>query len=85
MKLDAARKLGHEMGLTSDTECINNVFLHCGMMFPYSVVDRELEELQTDAEAQGIRFSRVCGDAILADGDPDEVCYMCKKLKEGAK
>ncbi len=81
MKLDAARAIGRDMGLETDAECINNMFLHAMCIFPYDVLGAELNELFEDAKLQGVRFSKVCGDAVLEDESEDELCYTCKKLE----
>lgn len=80
MKLSIAREIGKECGLESDAECVNNILIHAMNMFEYSKIEEEEAELITDARNHGVRFSHVCGDAVL-NGDRDEdLCYMCQGL-----
>lgn len=81
MKLAEARVWGEVCGLTTDHEAVNNALLHLSGFVPYTDLAQELNELISDAEAHGVRFSRSCGDALAPDDDEeDDVCYMCKNI-----
>lgn len=80
MKLKQAREIGHECGLETDAECVNNILIHGGNLFVYADIPKEEGELITDAKAHGIRFSEVCGDAIEPGASEDAACSICQKL-----
>jgi len=82
MKYERAKRIGEECGLSRPAEYINNITLHAMNLFLYTEIIRELEELQVDAVAHGVRFSIVCGDAILAEDSDREPCYICRALSK---
>lgn len=79
MKLTTAIDMGTGMGLKTPEECINNILIHAMMIFPYSVLDVQIDELLQDARKAGIKFGS-CGCATT--GLEDEYCPTCKKLSE---
>lgn len=81
MKYKAAESIGRDCGLTLPAEFINNIEHVAMMIFKYKDIERELAELRQDAIAHGIRFSKVCGCAILAEDSEEYPCYTCRKLK----
>ncbi len=85
MTLKEAGVLGRECGLETDAECVNNIILHASMLFRWDRIGEEIDELIADAKANGVRFSKVCGDAILNGDNEDEPCYICKKLVKASE
>ena len=79
MKLDKATLIGKECGLENVAEYVNNIMIHCTSLFPYTEMEKELDELVDEAKAQGVQFHS-CGLAML-----DGKCYMCEKLNLALK
>ena len=50
MTLKQAREIGRDCGLTTDEECVRNIDIHCTMLFKYSEMFEELEELYKEYE-----------------------------------
>lgn len=75
MKYEEAKEIGIECGLSEPCEFVNNIILH----FWHLIDDYELQELRDDAAANGVAFSKVCGDATFPGGE-DKLCYMCKNF-----
>lgn len=59
MKLKEAREIGKECGLSTDAECIANIEIHCMNLFPYSDIDKELQELMDDCKSNGIDYIKI--------------------------
>ena len=77
MKFLEAKEIGEECGLEHPAEWVNNIFIHS--IFEYSEIEVEEKELKEDAIKHGVKFSTLCGHAVL-DDNVDELCYMCKKI-----
>lgn len=50
MKLKEALEIGIDCGLETARECIRNVNIHAPSLFLYSEINKELNELYTEAE-----------------------------------
>ena len=50
MKLAECLELGKGCGLDTIDECVLNVEMHATMLFPYSEIKRELEELYEEVK-----------------------------------
>ncbi len=74
MKLQKAIEISSNENLV---DCVNGIILHCMNLFCYEDINKELKELQEDAEAQGIEFCK-CGFAKTPD-DKNR-CQMCIKI-----
>lgn len=62
------------------TCAVNNVVLHATQIFEWSKIDAELVELVDDAKLNGVRFSEVCGDAVLPKESEKKPCYICRGM-----
>ena len=83
MKYAKAVAIGRDMGLDKPAEFVNNIFLHFPSVMPPSWnCEAQMAELVEDAKANGVRFSKQCGDAILAEDSEDDYCYICQKLRQ---
>lgn len=56
MKLKTAMSIAKELGLKTVKEAILNIEIHCGMIFEYSEIDFELNELYSDFKLSGLSF-----------------------------
>jgi hypothetical protein len=54
MKYKEAKEIGLECGLQTAEEHIGNIEYHSTMLFEYSVIETEIEELYQDAYALGV-------------------------------
>ena len=66
MTLAKCLDLGKACGLYTWEECYDNVYLHCGMMFKYEDISKEILELQQD----------------MFCTDPDKFCEIFNSNKE---
>lgn len=48
MKLKEACEFGYECGLSTIGEAIDNITFHATSLFPYSMINKEIAELETD-------------------------------------
>ena len=78
MKFLEAKKMGIKCGLETPAEWVNNVLIHCTMLFEYSEIEKEEKELIDDAIKNGVLFSRLCRHATKEN--INELCYMCKAV-----
>ena len=80
MRLAEALEIADICGLETKGEAVNNIMLHVLNLFVYEDIDKELAELVSDAKVAGVKFSNVCGYAILDEADSNELCYMCRNI-----
>ena len=80
MRLEKAMEIGHECGLETPEECVNNVLFHADMLFSYNDMKKELVELIEDAKQHGIMLCEKCGYAMFKDR-----CYMCEQFSDGRR
>ena len=52
MKIETAIEIGKNCGLTTVEECIGNIDIHAGNIFPYSEITKELNELYNEYYSQ---------------------------------
>ena len=81
MKFGTAKEIGLECGLESPAEWVNNIVLHTMNLFGNEDIAAEMAELEQDAIANGVRFSLVCGDAVLDEDSVEDECYMCRGIR----
>ena len=48
MKLKECLDFGKMCGLRTIDECVRNVEIHAGLLFPYSKIEKEISELYAD-------------------------------------
>lgn len=48
MKIRKCLEFGKLCGLKTVSECVRNIEIHAGLLFPYSNLEKELEELYKD-------------------------------------
>ena len=80
MKLSEALEIADICGLETKAEAVNNIIIHSVNLFMYEEINKEIGELVDDAKATGVKFSNVCGHAILDEADSNELCYMCRNI-----
>lgn len=50
MKFKECLEIGIDCGLETARECIRNIYIHAGSLFLYSEINKELDELFTEAD-----------------------------------
>lgn len=66
MTLEKCLDLGEACGLHTWEECYDNVYRHCGQIFSYTEINKEILELQQD----------------MFRTDPDKFCQIFDSNKE---
>lgn len=74
MLLKEAVEIGIDCGLSSPEEAVNFVLIHCMSLFGLDQIEKEVNQLETDAIQNGLKF---CSCGMVKTGN---ICNCCAQL-----